>query len=340
MSHDNASTKHSLGTVLPDSPDSGMDLHLLLNAVFTALVTSANARKKMRLYGISQRLQGEAPGWYLWRDDEPGAFLLELAAEEYRAGRPHGVFSLKYYPALENDPTFDSLSVYEQSMRLGDFFDDSGAPFFDKELLIPAEFFVVAAMKLEFDKRTGLLSLECSAQDFWPVRLLSDLSATGPDGETVTLVKAGGLGRNFPGWEKAWKIYDTLITAIGLYFKKAPLSVALTGRPGALYEQDGEELRAVNDADNTLHTSVCFFVPAEIAEKMLAPSDYDPYSLLDDWLAARGMGDGELAWLLVQPPTELFPYVNPEWWVATAEGDLSDIGLCCLLGHDRENMHK
>lgn len=331
---------YGLGNVLPDSPDSGMDLHLLLNAMFTALMTSAAARAKMCLSGISSRLQGSAPGWFLWRDDEPGAFLLELVAEEYREGRPHGLFALKYYPALENDPAFDGLSVYEQRFRLDDFFGESGAPLFDKELLIPAEYFVVATIDLEFDKRTGLLVIECSAQDSWRLELCHPLTMKGADGETVILIDAGGLGRNLPGWEKAWKIYDTLITAVGLYFGNFPLSVALVDQPGVLYVQDNEYLSTMPDPDNTLHTSVCFFVPGQIAAEMLQPSDYDPYKLLDDWLVARDLDNNELVWLLVQPPTELFPHMNPRWWVVNGEDDLGDIGLCCLIGHDRENMHK
>lgn len=339
MSRDNANIKPNLGTVLPDSPDGGMDLHLLLNAMFTTLMPSASARGKMCLSGISQRLQSGSPGWFLWRDDEPGAFLLELMGAEYREDRPHGFFALKYYPALENDPSFDGLSVYEQNLRLGDFFDAVGVPAFDKEPLIPAEAFVVGTIELEFNKRTGLFIMECSAQDFWRLRLLGPLTVEGQGGKTVTLVEAGGLDRNLPGWEKAWKIYDTLITATGLYFGNAPLGVTLAGQPGLLYEQDGESLLSTRDPGNILHSSACFFVPEEVTEMMLQTSDYDPYSLLDDWLTVRGLDDGDLTWLLVQPPTELFPHVNPEWWVPRAGGDLSDIGLCCLLGHDRENMH-
>jgi hypothetical protein len=289
------------------------DHQIFWSTIFMVLVSSAEARARMRLTGISQRLDGEA-GWYLWRADQPGAYSLEIGeARAVPGGREtHSRCWIKYYPALTDDQAFAGLSSYERELRAGALFDETGTPILAAAASIPQEAFLVGYLDLRL---TGAYATLCLlGQDFWRV-------LAGPSPGTAPHPGADAPVRDLPGWELAWPIADVLIMAWCMFFARQPLAAVLTERPGEAWEYVDGAIRAVPAADIPCRELFCLLSRPEGQGKL------DPFGVAEEWLAEPDSAR-DLVWMLIQPPDEALPWLNPDWWKVSQA--LGDVGLCCL----------
>ena len=124
------------------------EIHAIFDNLFRMIIPSQSARGFFKIKGISEKRAG-APGWYLWFEDRPGAYLLELV----EAGRPQGDtaqnsgfsghFQIKYFPEACDNDLLEKFSFSEQVIRSSDSFDDTGTPSFEASLEIGDALFLV-----------------------------------------------------------------------------------------------------------------------------------------------------------------------------------------------------
>ncbi len=315
---------------LPSCRDPLAELQGVIANLFMILMPSSPARKKMRLAGISQPILPQATVWYLWRDDFPGVFALELgeadlhqACENSRPG-PRGRFWVKYYPAMEQDPLFDGLSLQEQALRISPLFDETGTPNLDSWEDIPEAAFVVGYIEVEFQEDLGWVRVEGTARDFWKVRSPAPVDVRSAD-KTVRLLEAGELDRDMPGWPVLWAMLDSLVTALGLFYATPPTGCLLWHA-----DTGGESAK-----DITSERHLVLHLPCPLPRKERASVPEDIFALLEPDLDECARQGGHEDWLLVQPPSERLPWINLLWWQTATDQDLNEAGLCCLLGqHD------
>lgn len=285
-----------------------------LAVIFMALVSSEEARNRMRLKSISQRLDGEL-GWYLWLEDQPGAYSLEVG--EAVSGPAPGESSsrcwIKYYPALANDPAFRGLSSSEKTMRASPMFDATGTPSFETAASIFREAFFVGYLDLHLTKTSASLCL--LAQDLWQVVEKKAADGSKPQAGEYLAV------RSLPGWKLAWPVANVLILAWCMFFACRPLAAALTQGPGEFWEHSGGESRAVFSSERLRREMFCFLPRPE------GQGGLDAFGGVEEWLETQS-ADQDLVWVLLQPPDESQPWANPDWWRVSQA--LGDVGLCCL----------
>ena len=282
--------------------------------IFMVLISSEEARNRMRLKNISQRLDGDL-GWYLWLQGQPGAYSLEVG--EAISGAAPGENSsrcwIKYYPALTDDPAFQGLSSCEKTMRASRLFDETGTPAFEAAASILREAFVVGYLDLRLTKTHATLCL--LAQDLWQV-----VEKKAADSAKAQASKPSA-DRCLPGWELAWPVGNALIMAWCMFFVCRPLAAALTQGPGEFWEHSGGENRAVCSSERLRRELFCLLPRPE------GQGGLDAFGGVEEWLAEQSVGQ-ELVWMLLQPPDEDLPWANADWWQVSQA--LGDVGLCCL----------
>ena len=346
--------------------DAVMEMQLVLSSIFMSLMPSVDAQKKMKITGLSQRLLGTAPGWYLWRADMPGAYLVEIASACHErlpksagmpaASRPDCIKSIchiKYYPALQHDTSFEGLSVAEQMLRMdASCFDPTGTPLLERENDIDAGAFLAGFLTITVPYGYGLeqgrqdcICLELSTPERWveccpngltPADLGLDIE--GISGETV-LVPPGGTDRDLSAWKVTWPVYDLFITAFGLYFTEPPIAMVYCGSQDAKQAQLlGGNFGLSLFSPPVWKVMACFIPgawknPGIYADRSVPlPQPAEPFGLLHNWLASNA-NCTKVAWMLLQPPSEMLQDINLEWWTPSGQESLQDIGLCCLVGH-------
>jgi hypothetical protein len=104
-----------------------------------------------------------------------------------------------------------------------------------------------------------------------------------------------------------------------MYFVCRPLAVAVVEEPGKIWERADAEIRALPSDDVRCRKLFCLLPRAEGQRRL------DPLGCLEEWLASQNRN---VVWMLVQPPDEELPWVNPDWWKVSQA--LGDAGLCCL----------
>lgn len=316
---------------MSDCRDPVADLQGIIANLFMILMPSTAARRKMCLTGISQPILADASVWYLWREDFPGVFQLELGEADLHCVRPgtrpgpRGRFWVKYFPALENDPCFDNLSVQEQILRLGPLFDATGTPVLETWSQLPEAAFVVGYLDLDIQEECGLIRMECSARDVW--RSFAQAPVDMDNGqETVRVLDAGDMDRNMPGWALTWPIFDTLVTTLGLFYASAPTGCILWHADDQMPEEE----------ESVFFRHLVVHLPCarqKNSAHALVPDDV--FGLLQPCFDECDEAWGEVDWILVQPPSERLPWLNALWWQTSTDQELGDAGLCCLLGqHD------
>ena len=316
--------------VLSSCRDPLAELQGVVANLFMILMPSTPARKKMRLTGISQPILPQATVWYLWREDFPGVFALELGEADLHEARigtrpgPRGRFWVKYYPAMENDSFFDGLSLQEQAIRMSPLFDETGTPNLDSWEEIPEAAFVVGYIELEFQEDLGWVRVEGMARDVWKIRAQTPVDVPNGD-KTIRLLEAGELDRNMSGWELLWAMLDSMVTTLGLFYATPPTGCFLWHRD------------IVGDCteDNSCERHLVLHLPCPLPKTENASVPDDVFALLDQACEECARQGGNEDWLLVQPPSERLPWLNLLWWQTATDQDLGEAGLCCLLGqHD------
>lgn len=247
------------------------NIFTIFDGIFRTVVPNQSARHYFGLKAISWKLAGY-PGWYLWFEGKPGAYLVEVIGGSFdtepgwksalslcgpsedrspqvdaQASMPTGDYSpvsramlrIKYFPDPA-DPTdcFDDFSVHEQVARLSGAFDNSGAPSFEGIESLDEGFFWVGSIACAVTAGRDYLEAVLTAPDRWITRHSKGLFATGKNGESIQVVAPGLPDRNVPAWELAWFAFEKFISCLCYAREISPRSVALYRTAGKFYESD------------------------------------------------------------------------------------------------------
>lgn len=197
------------------NPDPFQTVFTAFDAVFRMLFPVPEARRVLGYRGISERLAGRS-GWFLWFDESPGAYSMELADAHLVADgggdASLGIFALKYYPGLD-DSCLALLSPREQEARTGALFDATGTPTLDGLALLDEDLFVVGFLDVLIRPGGGGYEFRLRSREGAPV--------------------ARGAGERARAWRRAWTLADRLIVAFGHHHSLPPARVSVVRRDGA-----------------------------------------------------------------------------------------------------------
>jgi hypothetical protein len=203
---------------------------LAVEAALRNLLLTGVAKHLVRLAGISEKWVGR-PGWFLWFDNLPGAFLVELtgALNSESSDKGSGLFSrfrIKHYPAGKaEDPSFMALSADEKRARMSDMFDDTGTPVVDMQDKIGDYFFVSGNICMNTDG--GRLHYFCACSKEGGVRFCEYSDCCRQGGTASALLSMTGYKGGGGNWESTWNVLDRLLLSFCCANKSEIASAAL-----------------------------------------------------------------------------------------------------------------
>ena len=178
--------------------DDGLEAIEIVSRALRLALPNPSARAVLGLKGLSEKVH-EPLGWYLWINQSPGPYALELVEADGQGG---GLFLVRCFPGPDS-PDWERLSQDEQDLRASDRFDETGTPTQDLPREMSPDLFAV-----------GLLELAPKEGD--------------PDqGLRATLVSR-------PGWTRraAWRLFDCLVCALCHHHGLAARQAASSGGQG------------------------------------------------------------------------------------------------------------
>jgi hypothetical protein len=286
------------------------------------IVVPGPGREVVGLKAISEKQTG-APGWYMWFNDRPGAYLLELTEAGTRAKHGsrspsnreavQGSYRIKYYPAVTDPASLASFSASEQAFRESDCFDASGTPDFEQGEEIPDAFFEVGAIETGLAADAEGFVLRLDAPDRWVTWTTEGVAATDEQGVSRCLRTAGEKDRDVPAWLWSWFLMDRLVMILCLAYSTAPRQVGLYDAPGYAFRigQNGFSLALPDGAIRRRWLSISFHLHNDHATPSgswpIHPPPGDPSLLLDPL-------SGECRASLCQEPAASLPWVSSDWW--------------------------
>jgi hypothetical protein len=302
--------------------DPTLNVQLLIENIFRSLMPSESARHHFRIKGISERWIG-LPAWYLWFDDLPGCFLLEIreacmfpvvpVPRDQPPGKhsmSRGILGIKYYPDTKDKKAFQAFSHAEREIRASDSFDETGTPAFDHVSDIPDTFFEIGAMEVLVAEGRRFAFLSLHAPSVWRVYRI--------DGRTTSAsssVLQGVLDREVPSWSWSWFLFDRLLAAICFVYKAVPLCVDLLEQEGKAFVVDHENrVTGQGDPNVTLRSLMGgFLLPDELFPERKEDRD-NLFYLRQQVLNADHFVNARHVLECVEMPREALPWINPGWW--------------------------
>ena len=295
------------------------DLLKIFDAAFR-IVVPGPGRQIIGLKSISEKQDG-APGWYLWFEDHPGAYLLELSDAGLRAagsGRPalhrqavQGLYRIKYYPDVTDPTSLSFFSASEQAFRESGCFDGTGTPDFERGGEIPDPFFQIGMIEagLSADSRGFVLRL--GAPERWVTWTVDGVVATDEQGGIHHLRAAGEKDRDLPAWQWSWFLVDRLVLTLCLAYSSAPRQVALYDAPGHAFRihRNGVSQAVPDEAIRQRRLSITFRL-----HDGHAPCTGSLSSISEDPSLLLTAPSGECRGSLCKEPAEPLPWVSSAWW--------------------------
>jgi len=228
------------------------EIQAIFDSIFRIIIPSDSARSFFGIKGISEKLTG-SPGWYLWFEDRPGAYLLELVeAESPQKGTEQessyslkklfsGHYQIKYFPEVSDSQLLEKFSLSEQIVRASDFFDTTGTPTFEASTEIHDTLFLVGSLDVLQSPDKSFTQFFLNAPDHWVTRHLKGFELITEDGSEVMAIPPGENDRNAPAWQLSWWLVDRLITLFCFVRKTPPLCAAVFEKEGKVFEIDRDK---------------------------------------------------------------------------------------------------
>lgn len=311
--------------------DPTLNVQLLIDSVFRILMPSESARHHFRIKGISERWIGP-PGWYLWFDDLPGSFLLEIreacmfpdvqAPSDQASGNPsvsRGILGIKYYPDINDQQAFQCFSRAEREIRTSDLFDETGTPAFEHVSDIPDTLFDIGAMEVLVAQGRRFAVLSLHAPSVWRVyRNDGKVASASPS------VFQGDLDREVPAWSWSWFLFNRLLAAFCFVYKVTPLIVDLLKQTGRVFIVDNVNgVTDRMDPNVVFRSLLCGFVlPDELFSEHVKSREL-LFSCRKQILSADHFVDARHVTECVETPQEILPWINPGWWRLNEDHHLS-----------------
>ncbi|HAM51385.1 MAG TPA: hypothetical protein DCP92_12115 [Nitrospiraceae bacterium] len=221
------------------------EIHAIFDSIFRIIIPSDSARSFFRIKGISEKLTG-ALGWYLWFEDRPGTYLLELIeAESPRKWATQeddysleslfsGHFRIKYFPDDSDSELLEKFSLSEQIVRTSDFFDTTGTPAFGASTEMHDTLFMVGNLDVLQSPDKRFTEFFLNAPDHWVTRHPEGFEVMSES--NAVILAPGENDRTAPAWQLSWWLLDRLIMLFCFVKKTAPLCAAVFEKDGKVFE--------------------------------------------------------------------------------------------------------
>ena len=201
----------------------------MFNHFWSLCFADEKLRNRLGLKYISQ-MRDKNPYWYLWFNDMPGVFRLNMPfCQEEAPWDWKALLRIKYYPHPQ-EGVFLGLSLLEQICRMSTIFDTSpahwhegetgcvchggmrhqgrrfaelqggtGVPNLSRAAEVPEDFFLAGQMEVSY--RAGLESqITWDSQDRLQVQMTENYYIPDQDGASLKVLRRGDIVRDFSGW--------------------------------------------------------------------------------------------------------------------------------------------
>jgi hypothetical protein len=248
----------------------------LVNYVWLTTLADGKIKKQVGLNHVSHMWDLNRPYWYLWFNDCPGVYKMELRNSKTAKGYDWiAAFTIKYYPA-ETEPSFGKLSTLEQLCRTSEMFDsppsygvcdcpcqglhhpghahkipaaqNTGTPHVTSHDIIPAEFFYAGDMWIAFNEQSGSL-IRLQSQTSWQTIMQSDFTLHDDAGEVIAALNKGEMDKDFPGFSICHMLYQKLVTSWSCVHRYALESKSSRESDGVIFLCDGYAATATSSSD-------------------------------------------------------------------------------------------
>ncbi len=225
------------------------------NKIDNMLVTTSWVEKVKELIGLKavSQVWEDKPAWYFWILQAPGAYYLQLEEafdESWESDDlAGGIFTIKYYP-FKQEKVFQSFSFEEQSFIQSNFFDHTHTPRFEHKEKIPKTLFNVATFEFRVDSQDNVALFTFEGLDSMRISFNQETLQSYPAINKEKQFKAGEKGRDVPGFELGYLLFDRLLSLYSFYSKTKPARVILTRSPGFEYVYDSTRTFQCVDTDN------------------------------------------------------------------------------------------
>jgi hypothetical protein len=300
------------------------EIHAIFDSIFRIIIPSDSARSFFKIKGISEKLAGD-PGWYLWFEDRPGAYLLELieaenpqrfAAEENGYTLKNcfsGHFQIKYFPDVCDTELLEKFSFSEQIVRNSDFFDVTGTPTFEASLTINDTLFLVGNLDVFQSPDKKFTEFFLSAPDHWVTRHLEGFEMIGKNGSNVVILAPGEIDREAPAWELSWYLLDKLITIFCNVNKTVPVCTATFEKEGKSFEIDRNKIVSEKPEPNIKEFSL---IAAFMAAEKACEAVFDIDGCVAQLKGHDFLTEALLTGMQKGMPTMNKDWINSRWWHA------------------------
>ncbi len=292
-----------------------------VEALLMALFPDGNARRAIGFRQIS-RLVDDHLAWYLWTDDRPGAYLVELSESSgWDAwGAPvRADLLVRYYPHPE-EAAFATYSPVERRLRTSALFDGTGTPTLRGRAEIDPALFLAGVLRLSSLPSVSGLVLALLAQSEW--REVVER----PDGPHVL--------RRVPGWDLSFPLFDKLVLAQAYVNHLVPAAARAGRLEGMAWVRATDHSWSVRP-DPALEGWSCAVVLSSGPEAL---SPVDALKALEG-AADPTLSEEVIAETLTAPSTRL-ACIDPAWWQAHRWTFAPDAHVCHHCFAEEGEVHE
>ena len=230
--------KTSLKSSLSKRGDFNIDLESFFrNKIESLLIVSSwseRFRAEVGLKGVSQ-VWGLRPAWYLWIENAPGVFHLELIDTQEAAVNGtdlcKAIFTLKCYPYADGD-RFQSFSFLEKKLIQSHFFDKTNTPAFEYQEKIPPDLYTVARLELTTDHEGHAALFFLETLDILRSRYARKTDQAFSIVNLSQQFDKGEIDRNIQGLEISYPLFDCILCLYANAQKQVPLQIQCSKLPG------------------------------------------------------------------------------------------------------------
>ena len=300
------------------------EIHAVFDSIFRVIMPSNLARNFFKIKAVSEKLTGD-PGWYIWLEDRPGAYLLELI----EAGSPQsfateensytlkncfsGHFQIKYYPDVCDTGLLEKFSFSEQMIRNSDFFDSSGTPTFEASSKINDTLFLIGEFEVFQSPDKKFTGFFLRAPDHWLTCHPEGLEMTDKSGSRIMIIDAGEIDRNAPAWELSWYLLDRLITIFCNVNKTIPACAAVFEKEGRAFEIDRNNILSEKQEPAIREFSL---LAAFMAADKARDAVFDMDRCIAQLMAHDFVTGASLTAMQKDVPARDRDWINSGWWHA------------------------
>jgi len=214
-----------------------------LHSMFINTFSKEEVRKYFGYSHISPFYsEGGFPGWYLWFDEQPGAYGIFITEAVHTASHSKENNSasivatrlrVEYYPSPE-ERTFEHFSYIERTLRVSNLFDETGTPTLEGRQEFDEGVFLVGYLEFMIHPDIGVLHSVLASPNKWIDIRSEGLKLPDQDGNSFQAVDPGEIDREVPCWGLSRFLFDKLTVGYLFWQKCSPSRVNL-------YEKDMPE---------------------------------------------------------------------------------------------------